>query len=104
MTSRDSCIFHAFFDTPTASRYRLRGELSSGRSTVQVTFKRRRYDAEEERYKWCEPLTFTLPADQATTQEALVVAREKETGLQRPSQLRKRFYVADVGKEPLFKA
>ena len=104
MTSRDSCIFHAFFDTPTADRYRLRGELSSGRNSVQVTFKRRRYDSEEERYKWGEPLIFMLPADEATTQEALVVAREKETGLQRPSKLRKPFYVADVGKQPLFMA
>lgn len=104
MTCRDSAIFHAFFDSPTADRHRLRAELTSGRTNVKVTFKRRRYDADAERYRWCEPLEFKLPADRATTHEALMVAREQETGQQRPPQLQKPSFASCVGTAPMCKA
>jgi hypothetical protein len=89
--NRESVFFHAFFDSPTCERYKLTRELSPGRKTVSVAFKRCRFVEAEDRYKWDEPIKFELPADQAGERETLVVAREKETGLERPPQLRKLF-------------
>ena len=97
-TSRESVYFHAFFDSPTSERYKLTRALSAGRSTMKCSFKRRRYNDQEERYEWTSAIDFELPAERGYEREALVVAREQETGVERPPELRKLLGLRAVGE------
>ena len=101
MTCRDSVYFHAFVGSPTVRKQVLTArpvDRSKGAPVIVKLRKLRYFEGTKPAYKWCKSVEFELPAAKATYGEAMLVAREKELGMERPSQIRNKKFAGELGK------